>query len=71
MLKEAHPFAGVYLYSPIEPGFGHGRVLAPVDASQFASFTPEALRDNLVVNADPTKMQLHVVHHGPTGTPET
>ena len=56
--QERHPFAGVYLYSPLELGVGTGKVLALGDANLHAGFNPEEYKDNTVINLDPTKFQL-------------
>lgn len=64
--REKHPFAGVYLYSPFEPGGGSGRVLAPIDAKLRAGFNPEEYKDNTVINLDPTKFQLVQGPGGPS-----
>lgn len=65
LMREKHPFTGIYIYSPMEPGHGDGRVLAPVDPAHYASFNPDLMKDNEVLNLDPTKWQVQVVR----GTP--
>ncbi|SFR85652.1 hypothetical protein SAMN05216570_0040 [Dyella sp. OK004] len=58
LIQENHPFDGVYLYAPFQPGAGEGNVLAPIDPKFLAGFNPEQFKDNRVYNMDPTKVTL-------------
>lgn len=58
LAQEKHPFNAVFLYSPIEKGFGDARCLCPVPPELIAGVKPEQLKDNEVLNLDPAKWQV-------------
>ncbi|HZR02014.1 MAG TPA: hypothetical protein VFA81_02430 [Burkholderiales bacterium] len=57
LAQAKHPFNAVFLYSPIEKGFGDPRWLYPVPPELIAGVNPEQLKDNEVLNLDPAKWQ--------------
>jgi hypothetical protein len=58
LAQEKLPFNAVFLYSPIEKGFGDARWLCPVPPELIAGVNPEQLKDNEVLNLDPAKWQV-------------
>jgi hypothetical protein len=58
LAQQKLPFNAVFLYSPIEKGFGDARWLFPVPPELNAGINPEQLRDNEVLNLDPAKWQV-------------
>lgn len=58
LAQEKHLFNAVFLYSPIEKGFGDARWLCPVPPELIAGVKPDQLKVNEVLNLNPAKWQI-------------
>lgn len=58
LAQERHPFNAIFLYAPIEKGFGDPKWLWPVPPELIAGINPDQFKETEVLNLDPTKWQV-------------